>query len=125
MLERRSVWPLQVRDLAIFRTATPFRAPIAHDSEAVWGVADSGCRRRVARLVCIVLYCVLRMTHELGISGSPNESHRASEGLVLLSANGLVLHANRAAVAMIGGDHHVVIGRPIHELFAKDSSFDK
>ena len=143
MLERRSVWPLQVRDLAIFRTATPFRAPIAHDSEAVWGVADSGCRRRVARLVCIVLYCVLRMTHELGISGSPNESHRASpgrssidaqlleamvegasEGLVLLSANGLVLHANRAAVAMIGGDHHVVIGRPIHELFAKDSSFD-
>src|SRR5215471_20518450 len=76
------------------------------------------------------------MTHELNISGSPIGSHPissgrpstdaqlleamvegASEGLVLLSADSLVLHANRAAVGMIGGDH-VVIGRPIHEVFA-------
>lgn len=74
------------------------------------------------------------MTHELSISGSPIESHRASsgqsttepqlleamvdsasEGLVLLSANSLVLHANRAAVGMLGGDRQVVIGNPLHE----------
>jgi transcriptional regulator with PAS, ATPase and Fis domain len=86
------------------------------------------------------------MTHELSISGRPSVSgpigsHRASpgrsssdaqlfeamvqgasEGLVLLSADSLVLHANRAAVEMIGGDHNAIIGRPIHEVFFKDSS---
>ena len=97
-----------------------------------------------ARLVCIVLYCG-SMAHDLGISGRPNVpdpigSHRASpgrssddaqlfeamvegasEGLVLLSAESLVLHANRAAVGMIGGDHNMIVGRPIHEVFFKDS----
>src|SRR5262245_1314535 len=76
------------------------------------------------------------MTHELNISGSPIGSQPvspgrpstdaqlleamvegASEGLVLLSADSLVLHANRAAVGMIGADH-VVIGGSIHEVFA-------
>jgi len=85
------------------------------------------------------------MTHELSISGrrsvsGPIASHRAStgpssgdaqlfeamiegasEGLVLLSADSLVLHANRAAVGMIGGDHNAIIGRPIHEVLFKDS----
>ena len=77
------------------------------------------------------------MTHELGLSGNPIDSHRvspggsstdallleamvdgASEGLALLCADSRVLHANRAAVEMIGGDHQVVIGRCIHEVFA-------
>src|SRR5262245_21781050 len=83
---------------------------------------------------------VASMTHELGISGRPIDSHSASpgrpstdaqlleamvegasEGLVLLSADGIVLHANRAAVGMLGADHHVAIGRPLHEGFAPPS----
>src|SRR5262249_29854070 len=42
-------------------------------------------------------------------------------GLVLLSADGFVLHANRAAAGMIGGDHDAIIGQPINEVFFKDS----
>src|SRR5262245_45224327 len=74
------------------------------------------------------------MTHELDLDNSGNRHSSpgrpssdaqlleamvegASEGLVLLSAESLVLHANRATVGMIGADH-VVIGRPIHEVFA-------
>jgi transcriptional regulator with PAS, ATPase and Fis domain len=76
------------------------------------------------------------MTHELDISGS----HRsfpggqssaaqlleamvegATEGLILLSADGLVLQANRAAVEMIGGDHNAIIGRSIYVVFSKDA----
>jgi transcriptional regulator with PAS, ATPase and Fis domain len=90
------------------------------------------------------------MTYELHLSGKSNVpdrtgSHRsshgrlpdnaqlfeamvegASEGLVLLSADSLILHANRAAVGMFGRDHDSVIGRPIHEVFFKaafDASF--
>jgi transcriptional regulator with PAS, ATPase and Fis domain len=44
----------------------------------------------------------------------------ASEGLVLLSADGVVLHANRAAVGMIGVDHNVILGHSIHKVFFKD-----
>jgi len=47
----------------------------------------------------------------------------ASEGLVLLSADSLVLHANRAAVGVIGGDRNAIIGRSIHEVFFK-GAFD-
>jgi transcriptional regulator with PAS, ATPase and Fis domain len=76
------------------------------------------------------------MTHELDISGSHRSSpgrqssdaqlleamvEGATEGLILLSADSLVLHANRAAVGMIGGDHHAIIGQSIHAVFSKDS----
>ena len=37
----------------------------------------------------------------------------ASEGLVLLSAGGLILRANRAAFQFIGRDGDAIIGRPI------------
>jgi len=45
----------------------------------------------------------------------------ATEGLVLLSADSLVLHANRAAVAMIGGEANAIIGQSIQEGFFKDA----
>jgi len=43
----------------------------------------------------------------------------ASEGLVLLSADTVILHANRAALAMIGRDNAVIVGRSIHEVLFK------
>jgi transcriptional regulator with PAS, ATPase and Fis domain len=43
----------------------------------------------------------------------------ASEGLVLLSADSLILQANRAAAGMIGDDHIPIIGRPIHDVLFK------
>jgi len=43
----------------------------------------------------------------------------ASEGLVLLSAGGLILRANRAAFQFIGRDGDPVIGRPIQEVLLK------
>ena len=75
------------------------------------------------------------MTHELDNSGNRHPSpgrpssdaqlleamvEGATEGLVLLSADSLVLHANRAAVAMIGGEANAIIGQSIHEGFFKD-----
>src|SRR2546428_9900016 len=43
----------------------------------------------------------------------------ASEGLVLLSAGGLILRANRAAFQFIGRDGDPIIGRPIQEVLLK------
>ncbi|HWO91770.1 MAG TPA: PAS domain-containing protein, partial [Methylomirabilota bacterium] len=45
----------------------------------------------------------------------------ASEGLVLLSAGGLILRANRAAFQFIGHDRDRIIGRPIQEVLFKGS----
>ena len=47
----------------------------------------------------------------------------ASEGLVLLTADGLILQANRSATEMIGQDRDRVIGRPIQDLLFK-AAFD-
>jgi transcriptional regulator with PAS, ATPase and Fis domain len=75
------------------------------------------------------------MTHELDISGTHRSSpglqssdaqlleamvEGATEGLILISADGLVLQANRAAVGMIGRDHNAIIGQSIHAMFSKD-----
>src|SRR5215831_10456476 len=73
------------------------------------------------------------MTHELDLDNSGNRHSSpgrpssdaqlleamvegATEGLVLLSADSLVLHANRAAVAMIGGEANAIIGQSIGEV---------
>ena len=78
------------------------------------------------------------MTHELDLDNSGNRHSSpgrpssdaqlleamvegATEGLVLLSADSLVLHANRAAVAMIGGEANAIIGQSIQEGFFKDA----
>jgi transcriptional regulator with PAS, ATPase and Fis domain len=76
------------------------------------------------------------MTHGLDISGSHRSSpgrqssdaqlleamvEGATEGLILLSADSLVLQANRAAVGMIAGDHNAMIGQSIHAVFSKDA----
>jgi PAS domain S-box-containing protein len=50
----------------------------------------------------------------------------AADGLVLLSADGLVLHANRAAAEIIGHERDRIVGRPIQDLLIKtafDASF--
>ena len=78
------------------------------------------------------------MTHELDLDNSGNRHSSpgrpssdaqlleamvegATEGLVLLSADSLVLRANRAAVAMIGGEANAIIGQSIQEGFFKDA----
>src|SRR5262249_32984034 len=78
------------------------------------------------------------MTHELDISGSHRSTpgrqsidvelleamvEGATEGLILLSADSLVLLANRAAVRVIGDNHNAIIGQSIHEVFFK-GAFD-
>ena len=45
----------------------------------------------------------------------------ASEGLVLLCCDGLILRANRAACQFIGPDRDRIIGRPIQEVLFKGS----
>jgi PAS domain S-box-containing protein len=47
----------------------------------------------------------------------------ASEGLLLLSADGIVLRANRSAGEMIGYDSDLIVGRPIQDLLFK-TGFD-
>jgi PAS domain S-box-containing protein len=47
----------------------------------------------------------------------------ASEGLVVLSSDGLILRANRSAAEMIGHDRDRIVGRPIQEVFFK-TAFD-
>jgi PAS domain S-box-containing protein len=48
----------------------------------------------------------------------------ASEGLVLLTSDGLILQANRSAAEMIGQDRDRIIGRPIQDLLFK-AAFDE
>jgi len=45
----------------------------------------------------------------------------ASDGLVLLSSDGLILRANGAATQFIGHDRDQIIGRPIQDVFLKGS----
>src|SRR4029453_11298604 len=78
-------------------------------------------------------------SHGVDRIGRPSSSHRelsgdaelleamvegASEGLVLLTSEGLILRANRSAAEMIGQDRDRIIGRPIQDLFFK-AAFDE
>lgn len=47
----------------------------------------------------------------------------ASEGLVVLSSDGLILRANRSAAEMIGYDRDRIVGRPIQDVLFK-TAFD-
>jgi PAS domain S-box-containing protein len=77
-------------------------------------------------------------SHGVDRIGRPSSSHRelsgdaelleamvegASEGLVLLTSDGLILRANRSAAEMIGQDRDRIIGRPIQDLLFK-AAFD-
>jgi PAS domain S-box-containing protein len=65
--------------------------------------------------------CRRELADDAGLADAMAEA--ASEGLVVLTSEGLILRANRAAAEMIGHDHDGIVGQSIQDLLSK-TTFD-